>query len=245
MKHNKQAWIVAILFFCVMGGAVLLGGQQQNFPNGGSTFTGGTITSPILGANGSCAAPTYSYTNGTTNGLVFATSNTSTEACASAIAIWAWNSTYGLVMPGGSYGIGFTGTTDPTGTADMFLERAGAKILGVGGNGDFTGAVVTADFQSRGTKFTTNGGCGESAGTITGGGSAGTIGTVASTSCTTIITINGPAALNGWACQVEDITTAADRHNPSQSASTTTTVTIVSGTIVSGDTLLLGPCQGY
>lgn len=41
----------------------------QGLGSGGASFTGGAITSPITGANGTAAAPTYSFTGDATTGL--------------------------------------------------------------------------------------------------------------------------------------------------------------------------------
>lgn len=130
---------------------------------------------------------------------------------------------------------------------DLGLSRDTISTLDVGGGtaSSTTGKVKAAGYLSLGTKFTTNAGCGESAGTISGGATTAKITTAGSTSCTTIVTFGDTAtAANGWACQVVDLTTAADYYNP-RTTSTATTLTIVTGTIVSGDVLQVGPCEGY
>lgn len=106
------------------------------------------------------------------------------------------------------------------------------------------GGVIGTSLQSRGTTFTTNAGCGE--GTLTGGAAAGKITTAGQTSCTDIITIGAGATAptNGYQCTFTDLTTAADAANPHQTATTTTTVTWVSGTIVAGDVISFA-CIGY
>lgn len=136
---------------------------------------------------------------------------------------------------------------DPSVTAcDVGISRIGPG-QGAFGNGtaaDTSGKLRLAGIVSVGTKFTTNAGCGESAGTIAGGATAGKITTAGSTSCTTIVTLgNSATSFNGWACTAHDLTTAADYNNP-RVTSSTTQATIVTGTIVAGDVLELS-CIGY
>jgi hypothetical protein len=62
---------VPLLAFCslliLLSGVVR--GQITNISSGGSSFTGGTITSPILAANGSAGAPSYSFSADSTEGI--------------------------------------------------------------------------------------------------------------------------------------------------------------------------------
>lgn len=140
----------------------------------------------------------------------------------------------------------------PSGTvynwnADTGLSRlaGGSVAVGNGTAGTVTGLFSAAAFLTRGTKFTTNAGCGESAGTITASATAGAITTAGTTSCSTTITFgNSAAGQVGWACHALDLTTAADANNPHETSSTTTTATIASGTIVSGDVIQVD-CIGY
>jgi hypothetical protein len=130
---------------------------------------------------------------------------------------------------------------------DTAFSRLAAGVIAIGNctAADTSGKLQAAAYMSAGTKFTTNAGCGESAGTNVGGATAGKITTVGSTSCTTIITMgNSASAPNGWDCSVTDLTTAADAHNPRISASNATTATIITGTIVAADVLSFS-CIGY
>ena len=127
-------------------------------------------------------------------------------------------------------------TCNPTTTCGTMQTSAAVSM----------GKASSGAFVSNGTKFTTNQGCGENTSTnLVGGASAGTITTAGSTSCTTIVTIGGSlSSSNGWSCTVIDLTTAGDLTNPHQTASSTTTATFVTGTIVSGDKLQFS-CVGY
>lgn len=131
-------------------------------------------------------------------------------------------------------------------TAANFKLLNPAAVTGTG-----TGVMATSPtfitkisaplVQISGTTFTTNAGCGE--GALVGGVSAGKITTAGQTSCTDIITI-ATAATNGWQCTFTDLTTAADAASPHQTATTTTTVTWVSGTIVAADVIQFA-CTAY
>jgi hypothetical protein len=140
----------------------------------------------------------------------------------------------------------------PTGTVLSFNGDAGVSRVGPGtlafGNGaagDTSARLSAAGFSATGTKFTTNGGCGETSGTTTGGATAGKYTTAGSTSCTSIITMgNNLTAPNGWSCTALDLTTVGDVTDPHQTASTTQTATIASGTIVAADVIQFS-CIGY
>jgi hypothetical protein len=94
-----------------------------------------------------------------------------------------------------------------------------------------------------GTTFTGNAGCGE--GSLTGGATAGKFTTSGTNSCTIVITMGNVAtAPNGWDCHAIDLTTVGDVTNPHQTASSTTTATIVSGTIATNDVIQFS-CIGY
>lgn len=122
---------------------------------------------------------------------------------------------------------------------------AGTLAFGAGTAGSSNARLEAGAYLIAGTKFATNAGCGESAGTTTGGATAGKFTTAGSTSCTSIITMGSAiAAINGWSCWVHDATTSADYNNPHISSTSTTQVTIVSGTIVAADVLEWG-CVGY
>lgn len=151
------------------------------------------------------------------------------------------------VKVGSGDAFGFASTAAATGSIDTGLTRSAAGIIlvGNGSAADSSGVLKLAGVMSLGTKFTTNAGCGESAGTTTGGATAGKFTTSGSTSCTTTITMgNSATAPNGWSCTVHDITTAASANNPSSKSGSTTTAVITSGTIVASDVIEFS-CTGY
>ncbi len=52
---------------------------------GGTTFTGGAITTPITGANGTAAAPTYSFTNASNYGWYYDSGNSALAAAVNGV----------------------------------------------------------------------------------------------------------------------------------------------------------------
>jgi hypothetical protein len=146
----------------------------------------------------------------------------------------------------GAVGVGngstvWKGTT--SGSASLGCTTATCTSVTLASGQIISGAAgLTAPrFMSAGTTFTTNAGCGE--GALVGGATAGKITTAGQTSCTDIITF-ATAATNGYQCSFTDLTTAADAANPHQTATTTNTVTWVSGTIVAADVVQFA-CIGY
>jgi hypothetical protein len=127
---------------------------------------------------------------------------------------------------------------------DQGMGPADYAIKVDGGQNDLgPGTTRAGSFISEGTTFATNNGCGETT-NLVGGAEAGTIHTSGSTSCTTIVTMgNSATAPHGWSCWAHDLTTTEDYNNP-RTSSNATTLTIVTGTIASGDTLEFG-CIGY
>ena len=125
-------------------------------------------------------------------------------------------------------------------------SRLAADVEGVGNGtpGDTSGKLKAAGYMSIGTTFTTNNGCTDAA--TAGGATAGTFTVGAAvTSCTEVITMgNSATAPNGWSCNALDLTTGADVTNPHQTATSTTTATIVTGTIVASDKIQFS-CFGY
>ena len=270
----KQTLTISLGIVLMIAAGLLLGGwQAQNFPNGNGTGSGtvgnctgaglayyagaGTTTScdtnitdngsgRLLIPAGSGSAPSIALTTASGTGITFPAagavdmtgSGGSTFECSGASHYCELPNTSAFVWTNGGIG----------GTIDSGFSRDAAAVLdaGNGSNGDTTGKVKAAGYMSAGTKFTTNAGCGESAGTITGGATAGKITTSGSTSCSTVVTFgNSATAPNGWACQAVDLTTPADAHNPTVAPTSTTTVTITTGTIVANDVIQLGPCIAY
>lgn len=217
----------------------------------GTRTNGVTMTNALFGPVGSATNPTYSFTGFAGSGLSGSGGATTLSSQVNQLNFTVNGTTLTQFFSAtesrlGSGGIlGFSSAAALGSAQDTSLTRSAAGVLAIGGGsaGDTTAKVKASGYMSVGTAFSTNAGCGESA--PSDGSTAGRIVTVGSTSCTTIVTMGDAAsAPHGWSCQVQDITTAADRNNPTYT-SNATTVTIVTGTIVSGDTLLLGPCVGY
>ena len=133
-------------------------------------------------------------------------------------------------------------------TGDTGFGRVSAGLIGAASSASHptSGKLEAAGYISKGTKFTTNQGCGENTTTnLAGGATAGTITTVGSTSCSTIVTMGDTAtAPNGWSCTAIDLTTSGDVTNPHQTATSATTATLASGTIVAADVIQFS-CIGY
>ena len=125
------------------------------------------------------------------------------------------------------------------------ISGGGTGIIdfGTGAAGNTGAHVKAAGYTSAGTTFTSSGGCTE--GTLTGGATAGKFTTSGSTSCSTTVTMgNSLSAPNGWSCMAIDLTTIGDVTNPHQTASTQTTATFATGTIVANDVIQFS-CIGY
>jgi hypothetical protein len=138
-----------------------------------------------------------------------------------------------------------TATSGTCTDGDVTLGRQAGGVLevGTGAATPALGRVKAAGYMVTGTTFTSSGGCSE--GTLVGGATAGKFTTSGSTGCTTVITMgNSATAPNGWSCTAIDLTTVGDVTNPHQTATTTTTVTIATGTIVASDVIQFS-CIGY
>lgn len=124
-------------------------------------------------------------------------------------------------------------STDSSSTGTIFHLPAVALA-------NATVALVGRPVISAGTKFTSNGGCSETA--LVGGASAGKFVSGTTGVCTLIVTIgDAVTATNGWACYANDLTTPADLIH--ETATNTNTFTL-SGTTISGDVINFG-CMGY
>lgn len=179
----------------------------------------------LLGATSGTCPLTVSASGGTLN------------ICSADVSVL--NATLSLGV-NGSIGGNLTLLGATSGSLAM-VPSATANQLILGASG--AGGLQAGYWKSTGTKYTQDTGCGTIA-TSSGGATAGKFTTVGSTSCTTVITFgNSATATNGWACFAHDLTTSADFINPHTSSSTTT-LTIVTGTIVSGDVIEFG-CIGY
>lgn len=231
---KRGSAITAVLLVCVIFMAdIVPGGAPLASPvfTGVVTVPAGTVTAAGLVWAGDTAgagmyrpaAVTYAFTGGTNEFLRFTSGSVRTVS----------GSTFGFT----------SSSTSSTGGADTAISRIAADVMGFGngGQGDTSGRVKAAAYMSLGATFTSNAGCSET--TLVGGATAGKF-TAVSTSCTVIITFgNTSTAPNGWSCWAHDLTTSADYNNP-HTSSTTTTLTIVTGTIVSSDVIEFG-CVGY
>lgn len=232
-------------------GCVALSGNTSGTATLCAPPVAGTSSNPVAasnamtGPNGGCtvgASPTYSFASGTTSGLYWS------GAGIPAICVGS-NETFRFAsslfeVSGAGFGLIWNNSTNFAGSFDLGLFRQGAGVAEVSNSSsaNSNGVIQAAAHIVAGTKFTTNAGCSEV--TTVGGASAGKITTVGSTSCTTIVTMgNSATAPNGWACTAHDLTTSADYNNPHVS-STTTTATIVTGTIVAADVIEFS-CIGY
>lgn len=239
--YNALSIVCNSSTFITTFNCINIAGTQPNTLGTGQT-SGGTFQAT---SNGTASSPSYTLGNGSHNFGWFAS--------AAGVQGWSENATlgmeldfnWGLYLHDGDC-IGFSSTATSL-AKDTSVCRPAAGVVGIGSAAnanDTTGKVKASGYISAGTKFTTNGGCGETSGTTTGGGTAGKFTTSGSSSCTSIVTFGDSAtAPNGWACFAHDLTTSADYNNP-RTSSTTTTLTIVTGTIVSGDVIEFG-CVGY
>jgi len=264
MTKRLKLWLSLLL---VAAAALLLMGQSsngnKNANTAGNTVAAGAFAyyaaasgSTAISADpnfldngtgmqvptGSTTNPTFVTSNATNTGLIFPSSavtcgiNTGNNVACMMGA--------GLAVASGK-SFNWSSTTSANGTPDTGISRGAADIIDLG-NGtatDTSGKVKAAGYMSVGATFTTNAGCGE--GTLTGGATAGRITTSGQTSCTDVITMgNSASAPNGWQCSFTDLTTIGDVTNPHMTATSQTTVTWASGTIVSGDVISFA-CIGY
>lgn len=142
----------------------------------------------------------------------------------------------GVPIEGNGGGIGINGASG-VGTnrngGGISLAPAAATGSGIPGKVTIggTGALV-----SGGTTFTASG-CSNS--TLVGGKIAGSFASGTTGTCTVTITL--PQSTNGWVCNARDLTTAANFIGQSATSTTSCTVT---GTTVSGDTIVFS-AMGY
>jgi hypothetical protein len=211
----------------------------------------GTATNSIISSNtiqvassGAASTPSFNFSASPNSGMYYqpvSQGGGPTFSSAGSDSFEACNNS-GLCFPGANWIAWTNGTLG--GTRDTSLVRLTGGLLAVGSGGNIVaGSMAASSFQSRGTTFTSSGGCTE--GTLVGGATAGKFTTSGSTSCTTIITMgNSATAPTGWDCHAIDLTTIGDVTNPHQTASTTTTATIATGTIVANDVIQFS-CIGY
>jgi hypothetical protein len=205
-----------------------------------------------LASSGAANIPNISNTTTSGNGLAV---NNSTVAIMNASVVdFAIPLTGGSLCGGvnsscnmmpGTLSFGFTSGNVISTNVDTSISRtaAGVMAVGTGAQGSTAGQLKAAGYMAVGTTFTSSGGCTE--GTLVGGATAGKFTTSGSTSCTTVVTMgNSATAPNGWDCHAIDLTTIADVTNPHQTASTTTTATFATGTIVANDVIQFS-CIGY
>jgi hypothetical protein len=230
------------------GNAATFGGVSPFQLNiGTASSVGGAL---FLGASVSQSGLVLASGNNGTNGAYLQFNLSSTAPALSTSDIILANSTAGFGFNGwinrsGSSFAWVNSNTTANGTVDTALSRSAAGVI-TGDTGTLNNAQARlrlAGVISSGTTFTSSGGCTE--GTLTGGATAGKFTTSGSTSCTTTVTFGNTAtSTTGWSCWTHDLTTATDYNNPHVTSSTTTTVVIATGTIVSGDVIEFG-CIGY
>lgn len=192
----------------------------------------GTATNPIVSSNAIQvpSGTSFQFANG--NQIFDSGSALSVFVGGNTVDQFNTTSTV-LVSDGGEVCVGNS-------SFDTCFSRDSAGVMDFGaGAQTTTGKLQAAGYISKGTTFTSNAGCSETS--LTGGATAGSF-LSGATSCTTTITMgNSATAANGWACSVWDVTTTADTMK--QTASTATTVTF-SGTTVSGDKIIFS-CLGF
>lgn len=107
-------------------------------------------------------------------------------------------------------------------------------------NPNFTGNVQGPSYFSNGTTFTSSAGCSETS--LVGGAGAGQFTSGTSGACTTTLTWGaGPSAPNHWSCLVFDQTTSTLGFVTSSTPSGVT----ITVTTISGDIVIVAPCEGY
>jgi hypothetical protein len=173
-----------------------------------------------------------------------AISNASNLINNSTISFGADYSSEMLIGSNGQISFGSTSTPRHDGV-DASVCRAAAGVIGI-----YVGATSGAqgcqgqpqEIQIRSIIHagTVPGISGCSAGTQTGGGTAGTFASGTTGTCTVTLTF-AKTAPTGWSCFASDVTTPANLYD--QSASTTTTA-VFTGTTVSGDVIHYG-CVAY
>jgi len=208
--------------------------------SGGNVTNTGTLT---LAIQGTTCNPSVNFTGFTASGLAGFTGSGLVGLCNSSSSWLSLNAST-LTLPTAGV-MGFAANATFGSGPDTAFSRTAAGVMACGTGSALSTAcrLKAAAYMSVGTTATSNAGCGE--GALVGGATAGKFTTAGTTSCTTIVTMgNSATSPNGWDCHIVDLTTAADFANPHESASTTTTVTFVSGTIVASDVLQFS-CIGY
>lgn len=128
---------------------------------GSTTFTGGAVTTPITGADGSAAAPTFSFTNATGTGTYLAGANILGFTTAGTLR-WSFNASGNLIPNGdGTYTIGAVGATRPNIYAYAISSGSFSNAAGEIRWGTTTGGVriLSANLQlGSGVHFCHSGG---------------------------------------------------------------------------------------
>jgi hypothetical protein len=108
------------------------------------TFGTWVYTGQILGDTGTLAAPSYGFSNASSNTGFFFNGNGRTQLSHGGVAGPVMDST-GLWL-GSSQPVKFTSAADPNASADTGLSRTGVGILGIGNGtaGDVTGTINAA-----------------------------------------------------------------------------------------------------
>lgn len=211
-------------------------------PGGSNTASGFTAigtTAPTLVTStlGTTSNPWIQPTGAATNTGLYWPTTSSIGLTVAGTAVWQATNIGNTLQSSSLYS--WT-AGQATGTKDTTLARkaAGVVEVGSGSTAGTTGGIVASYYQSAGTKFTASG-CSNS--TTVGGATAGTFVSGTTGTCTVTITMgDSDTATNGWACAVNDETTA---NLMRETASNTTTAT-VSGTTVSSDVIVF-ECHAY
>ena len=260
---NSSAGLPAGLTFAVptltvstagSGNGVLgLSGNTSGVATLTAPATAGTNTHPVVSSNAiqlpgtaSCTNPDVTFASHTNFGVA-GNGTTGVGICTEGVPRFevSGSSGFSSIFAQNTMGLGWSSSNTFAAGPDTELWRDAPGVVDVGNStaSDTSSKLQAAGFISKGTKFTQDTGCGSIV-TSSGGATAGQFTTVGSTSCTTVITFGNTAtSAHNWACFAHDLTTSADYNNPHVS-SNTTTATIVTGTIVSGDVIEFG-CIGY
>lgn len=123
MKHGIR---LALLMVVALGLAGPAAAQINYYPPFGSTFVGGTLTSPLLLPDGSVAAPAYSFTGDTDTGLFRRLSNLISFTASGTGGLEVGSTT--VRFPSNS-SVGWTTGSVTTTNQDVILSRDAANTL--------------------------------------------------------------------------------------------------------------------
>lgn len=202
-------------------------------------------TGSVIFPNGTATNPGWAFAAATQFGFY--------SASATNIAIGTGSSahdshnftTAGLVriLSGGAFCLS-SSATDATTACDTGISRSAAGVMAVGNgtSGDTSGKIKAAALISVGTKFSTNAGCSEAS--LVGGATVGQF-VLGANSCSVVVTMgNSATAPNGWACSLQDFTTAANV-GIRETATNATTATLTFTGVPQVSDVIVFACTGY